>query len=93
MTGRWNDFVRDVQSRGQDRLDDVWLDGYEQGAEICLGVVAKAIAELQGTPGSLPKDDQAVLLRLRELRIDMTDALAAPPSDPPRERDGRPSRS
>jgi hypothetical protein len=91
------EFLRDlltgIQSRNQDRLEDEWQDGYEQSAQVCLGVLSKEIDELQRRLGNLPKEDQVVLSHLHELRSAMKEELQAGPSAPVSERDGHPRTS
>lgn len=87
VTGFWDDLLRRLRAQWQGWVDDARVDGYEDAAKVCLGVLEKAIDELQRRPGNMAKDDQAVLLRFRELRVDMIEALRVASSEPPGERD------
>lgn len=63
-------------------LNAVWREGYQDGAEVCLGQIARSIEELQSRLGGLSKDEQVVLSNLHELRRATREELGAPWSTP-----------
>jgi hypothetical protein len=80
------DFVEDSLDEATSRirkdrdagLDDANRTGFEEAAEICLGLLAKNIDDLQSKLGNLSKDEQIVLSRLLELETATRKNLGAP---------------
>lgn len=91
MTDRANDFAQSlktgVRQLFQRLLHDQWEQGFNHGAETCLDVPTQAIDELEGRLGSLSKDDQIVLRRLRALQTAMEEELRVVQSGPQAKRD------
>lgn len=75
MKDAMKDFLEDslgeIQSGARKERDAglsvAFRTGYEEAAEVCLGLLAKNIDDLQSKLGNLPKDEQVVLSRLQEL--------------------------
>ena len=49
--------------------------GYEEAADVCVGVVTARIEDLTNRLGSLSKEDQSLLRTLDELRSEMETKL------------------
>ena len=75
MSDFWNSVINDsitkVRGSVNERENEIFIDGYNQAANICVDIITKNIDELFNQINSnsfLSKQEQFTLLKLKELK-------------------------
>jgi hypothetical protein len=74
----FDDAMNDVRESDRKRMNEFFIDGYNEAANICVGILTKKIDDLFSKIDSdsyLSKQEQFMLSKLKELKSETEDEL------------------